>query len=116
MSYTIQELGELLRVNQKTIRRWTQIGLKPIDGSKHPLLFQGAELKEFLKNKASKKKVSLEKNEFLCLTCKAARSAKRGSIRVLADRKIALCRVCNGNMSRTFKPSQNDYTISLFPT
>ena len=47
-----------------------------------------------------KKKIKLNRSQFLCLTCKKASYAKRGSIRVVGKKKLALCRVCNGKMSR----------------
>ena len=101
MSYTIKELSDCLSVNEKTCLRWIGDGLPIVPGSKKPILMLGSEIKDFLKKKDSKKKVKLKRNEFYCLTCKAARSAKRGSIKKLLKQKMAVCRVCNGRMSRT---------------
>jgi hypothetical protein len=72
-----------------------------VPGGKKPILMRGSEIKEFLKKKDSKKKVELKRNEFYCLTCKAPRRAKRGSLKRLSKHKTALCCVCNGKMSRT---------------
>jgi transposase-like protein len=116
MSYSVKELCDILDVDEKTIQRWMENGLKPIAEHKKPLLFHGSEVKEFLKNKDAKKKVPLKRGEFYCLSCKAARRAKRGSIVVLEGRKTAMCSVCSGKMSRIFKPYRNDYKITLFPT
>lgn len=112
MSYTTEELPSLLHVNKKTIYRWMESGLKFVPGSKKPYLIRGSDLKEFLKNKDAKKKVKLKRNEFYCLTCKAARRAKRGSLKTLSDRKTGVCCVCNGKMSKIFKP----YQKGLFDT
>lgn len=100
MSYTIKDLSELLDVNEKTLLRWIEAGLKIIPGSKKPILIYGDDLKEFLRVKNSKMKVTLNRNQFYCLTCKAATYAKRGSIERLKDRKTGICRVCNGKICR----------------
>jgi hypothetical protein len=105
-SYTIKELVAILRVNEKTVLRWIGNGLLTVDGCKKPVLIMGSALNQFLKNKDAKKKVSLGRNQFYCLTCKAPRHAKRGSVVVLYDMKVALCGVCSGKMSRTIKPYQ----------
>lgn len=116
MSYTLKELSELLSIDTKTVGRWIDRGLKIVPGGKNPILILGSDLKEFLRNKDSKKKVKLKRNEFYCFHCKAARRAKHGSITRLKDKKIGLCHVCSGKMCRIFKPYQKDYQISLFPT
>jgi hypothetical protein len=102
MSYTIQELSEVLNINKKTFLRWIEAGLKTVPESKKPLLIMGQELKKFLKLKSSKRKIKLNRNQFYCLTCKKETYAKRGSIKVLIGRKIAICRVCKGKISRIF--------------
>lgn len=114
-SYTIKELSELF-YTEKTYFRLIENGLKIIEGSKKPILINGNDLKKFLKNRKLKRKIPLNRKQFLCMTCKKASYAKRGSIKVLEDRKTALCRVCNGKMSRTIKPHQKDYMIHAYPT
>lgn len=115
-SYTVKEIMELLGVVERTCRRWIDGGLPIIPGGKHPILISGNDLKEFLKNRKLKRKIPLNRNQLLCMHCKAARYAKRGSIKISGDKKIALCRVCNGKMSRTIKPCQKDYMIHAPPT
>ncbi len=114
MSYTIKELTGILSVNEKTLLRWMDNGLKSVPGGSKPLLVLGSELQEFLKQKDAKKKVQLKRSEFYCFTCKAARRAKKGSIRTLKGKKTAYCSVCNGKMSRTIQLAQSDYMIPLF--
>jgi len=101
LTYTIKELAISLEINQKTCVRWVANGLKTIDGGKKPILISGHEVKDFLRKKAAKKKVTLTRNQFYCFTCKAARHAKRGSLKKLADKKSGICSVCSGKMSRT---------------
>lgn len=115
-SYAIKELSDALAINEKTCFRWIEQGLKTIPGCKKPVLIKGADLKEFLHNRKLKRKIPLNRNQFLCMTCKAARYAKRGSIRVVGNKKTGLCRVCNGKMSQTVKPHQKDYVIHSPPT
>ncbi|MEI6843218.1 MAG: helix-turn-helix domain-containing protein [bacterium] len=115
-SYTIEELSSLLKKTEKTLSRWIEKGLKTIPDSKRPILIIGSDLKEFLRNMYSKKKKGkLNRNQFYCLKCKKAVYAKKGSIKKLSNRKIALCRVCKGEISRIIKPYQKDYKI-LTPT
>ncbi len=101
MSYTVKELSAELGVDEKTCSRWIANGLKTIPGGKKPILMMGSDIKDFLRKKDAKKKVILNRNQFYCLTCKAARYARRGSIRELGGRKLGTCRVCNGKICRT---------------
>ena len=105
-SYTIEELSLHLSMNQKTLLRWIDAGLETIPESKKPILIMGSDLKEFLRKKNTKKKVRLNRNQFYCLSCKRAVLAKRGSIDQSSNRKIALCSVCSGRISRIIKPYQ----------
>lgn len=100
-SYTIKELARDADVNEKTCLRWIEQGLPTVPGGKNPILMRGFEIKDFLRKKDSKKKIKLKRHEFYCLRCKAARSAKRNTIKKLNGRKTGECRVCNGKMSRT---------------
>lgn len=99
-SYTIKELSDLLSIDEKTCFRWIEDGLRTVEGNKKPILISGSDFKEFIKNRRLKRKIPLNRKQFLCMTCKKASYAKRGSIRIVGDKKTALCRVCNGNMSR----------------
>jgi hypothetical protein len=99
-SYTIKELCEALNVHPRSCQRWFEEGLQIITGCKKPILMRGEDIKTFLNNRKIKRKIALKKNQFLCLACKDARFAKRGSIKVVGNKKTALCRACNGKMSR----------------
>lgn len=99
-SYTIRELSKLLGIDKKTCFRWIDEGLSILPGCKKPILLMGCNIKEFLNNRKMRKKIKLNRNQFLCLTCKKASYAKRGSIKLMRGKKTALCRVCNGKMSR----------------
>lgn len=99
-SYTIKELSDILCINQKTCFRWIDNGLKIIPGCKNPILIYGDDFKQFIAKKKLKKKIKLTRYQFYCLTCKRATFAKKGSIKILSNKKIALCRVCSGKISR----------------
>jgi hypothetical protein len=111
MSYTILELSGQMRVNPKTVRRWIDDGLKIIPGSENRILVMGCDAKNFLSAKRLKRKIKLNRNQFRCFRCRAARYAKRGSITIVGNQKKAICRVCNGKMCRTIKSSQRYYQI-----
>ena len=115
MSYTIKELSETLNISEKTALRWIDNGLKIIPGGKNPILISGSDLKEFLINKDSKKKLKLKRSEYYCLSCKGPRRAKQGSTKKLKNKKIALCHACGSRVSRIFKPYQKDYKIPPYP-
>lgn len=114
MSYTVLELTNILGVNEKTITRWMEGGLKTVEGCSKPYLIYGSDLQAFLKSKDEKRKATLKRNEFYCFSCKCPRRAKRGSKKVVGDKEKAVCAVCSGKMSRTIKPSQKYYQKSLF--
>jgi hypothetical protein len=109
MSYTVAELTTILGVNEKTILRWIDGGLKPLVGCEKPYLIAGSELQVFIKNKDEKRRVELKSHEFFCFGCKRPRRAKRGSKKLLGDKMKGVCAVCNGKMSKTIQPSQKYY-------
>ena len=114
MSYTVSELTNILGVNEKTVLRWMDSGLKAVSGGAKPFLIYGSDLQVFLKNKDEKRKVEMKPHEFFCFGCKRPRRAKRGSKKVVGDKEKAVCAVCSGKMSRTIKPSQKYYQEALF--
>ena len=114
-SYTIKEIVEILGVSGKTCLCWINQGLKTVPGGKKPILIHGNNLKDFIRQKNSKKKIKLKRNEFYCLGCKKPRCAKRGTLTESWDSKKGICPVCNSKMSRKKKPHQKDYQISSSP-
>ena len=78
-SYTPEEVAHLFGINKKTVFRWLQEGLQPLEENTKPLLIMGEELRHFLTEQKKKKKVSLKKKEFFCLKCRKAVLAKAGT-------------------------------------
>lgn len=118
MAYTIAEIVAILRVDQRTVFRWIdESGLKTVPGGQKPILISGGELSNFLTDKNTRNKSGpLKRDEFYCLRCRAPRRAKRASKTVVNGKTLALCVVCSSKMSRTNKPSHQDYMKPLFPT
>lgn len=114
-SYTLRELSDLVGMSEKTCFRWIEKGLTIVPGSQKPILILGSEVKDFIRKKNSGAKVKLERHEFYCFTCKLPRRAKRGSIGVSGNRKIGLCSVCNGKISKTIHLIKKDYKIPPTP-
>ena len=115
LSYTIREIVKVFGINQKTCLRWIAEGLATVPGQKKPILIYGSDLKTFIHQKNSKKKVTMERHEFYCFKCKVPRRAKKGSITKKDDTKRAECCVCSTKMTRKIKPHRKDYHISSTP-
>ncbi len=114
-SYTINELAKVYEMDKKTCLRWIEEGLRIVPGGKKPILMLGSEIKAFIRQKNSKKKVKLKRDEFYCFKCKAPRRAKRGTIIKSQGSKKGVCGVCNGKMVKKIKPYQKDYPIPSTP-
>lgn len=111
-AYTTQEVGQLLRVNRKTIFRWFKEGLVLLDPTQNPKLVMGDDLKSFIKAKREVRQVRLNWNEFYCLHCRKAVMAKRGSEKTEKTGKniglenryqeiiYACCKECGGSVAR----------------
>ena len=114
MSYILKELTGRLDVGEKTILRWIDKGLLTVPGGKKPILILGDDLIEFLKKKDAKKG-KLKRNEFFCFACKGPRLAKKGSIKVLSDRKTGDCRDCGAKMSKLFTSRKHPLSDTASP-
>lgn len=117
MSYTTMELACAVtpKVNERTIRRWMANGLRPVPGGQKPFYFHGSEVKAFLADKNAKRSVHLKPHEFWCFHCRLPRKARKGSVKVVGNKKFGICDECGRKICRTNKPAQNDYLIPLFP-
>jgi hypothetical protein len=108
-SYTASELGELLRVNIGTVRRWVADGLQAID-ERRPQLFRGDHVASFLQARA-KARVPLQVGEFYCFRCKAPRSPQNRAVWLLprsfttAD-LMGRCSICATVMFRRVRRSE----------
>lgn len=95
--YTPTEAAALVGVSTRTIRSWTQNGLRLLDTS-HPPLIRGDDLRNHIAAQRKSRKVKTGLCDFYCMSCRTRRPAA-GS---MADCKIdgnkamltALCEAC----------------------
>lgn len=86
-SYTARQLAEVLDVHIRTVQTWKKEGLKPIENTL-PLLFMGFEVKDFIQQRQSDKKIKLAKNQFYCVKCRKAVKSKENRIEVIKTQKL----------------------------
>ena len=109
--YTTKELSELLRIHRRTIENWSKVGLKKIDQDTRPILYSGAEVKDFLRNRRKNKKITLSQNEFYCPRCHIAVESYRSQIEFVHTGRIlgsgreqvivkGVCKKCKANVVR----------------
>jgi hypothetical protein len=72
-NYDTHELSKLLGIHKNTLRSWTRIGLKPIDG-RRPALFLGLTIRDFLTERRRKKHQTCRHDQLYCLVCKAPKT------------------------------------------
>lgn len=103
-SYTVGELASVLGVHKNSVRQWQQSGLRPVDSGR-PALFQGAEVKAFLRQRNASRKRPWPPGTLYCLRCREARAPALGMVDYLplsaASGNIrALCATCETMMHR----------------
>ncbi|MEQ5871928.1 helix-turn-helix domain-containing protein [Sagittula sp. NFXS13] len=69
--YSVEEVMKLYNVSQNTVSNWLKHGLIAGD-AKTPLLFRGAELNRFQRERRMRNRTHLRPCEFKCFACKAA--------------------------------------------
>ena len=88
-SYTMAEVAKVLDVHIRTVQRWHGEGMLPIEKNDRPMLFEGAFVRAFVKNRLAARKCRLRRGEFYCLRCGTGVSAAIESVAVeLTDRRI----------------------------
>ncbi|MHA1540783.1 MAG: hypothetical protein ACTSXL_04205 [Alphaproteobacteria bacterium] len=86
--YTLEKLAETLKVSKGTIRvSWRKMGLMPIALNRTPLLYNGQEVKDFLKNYYESWKKEIAINEFFCFKCQKAVKPKNSLLESFRDSK-----------------------------
>ncbi|WP_426034048.1 helix-turn-helix domain-containing protein [Cypionkella sp. TWP1-2-1b2] len=107
--YTYEQAADALGVSVQTVRLWRQSGLPVLDSQK-PHLILGFALKDFLAKRQNKPERRLARDQFLCMTCNAARRAYGGMADYLPytatrGRLEALCEACEGLCGKFASPS-----------
>ena len=102
--YNVSELARLFGVHKNTIGNWQRKGLKPIDGSK-PILFLGAIVRDFLKQRTAARKCPCPSGTFYCFRCRVPRRPADGvveyyPITATSGNLRANCATCETAMCR----------------
>jgi hypothetical protein len=69
-TYSIEQLGTLFNVHPNTVRAWRHAGLTTIDQVK-PMLFRGAHVAAFLRQRKLSGKRPCKPGQIYCLPCRA---------------------------------------------
>ena len=78
-AYTVKEIAELFKVNEKTVQRWVKQGLERIPDF-YPFHIKGQVLKDFLLKKQQNRRTKLKDDELYCLKCKKGVKPIEGSV------------------------------------
>lgn len=106
-SYSVTELARCCDVHKNTIGNWQADGLKPIDNAR-PALFQGATVRDFLRQRNASRKRPSAPGMFYCLRCRQSRCPALGMVEYVALRPAsgnlrALCECCEAIMHRSVR-------------
>ncbi len=119
-SYTRKEVAELLKVNEKTCSNWIKQGLKFMKEDGSIMLIMGYDLKDFVTKLNKSRKTKLKPNEYFCVKCQKATTAKTGSEKIVKTgktigknkfpqmKKKAICEKCGTKLNRFLQVSQNN--------
>lgn len=104
MTYSTEEVSELLGCHVQTVRRWIQEGLVILE-PRRPFLIHGTDLIAFLKKEQEGRRHKCQDHELYCCKCRCPQPAADN----LADIKMgkrsmanitALCAVCTTVMNK----------------
>lgn len=103
-TYSIKELADAVRRDPATVRNWLRLGMPVLDGLK-PVVIDGAQAKDWLRQKWESRKNPVSSDEGHCLHCRKPRpfaegsqSLKRMNAKVLA--MTGECAVCGCRMNK----------------
>jgi len=112
-SYTMTEMASLLNIDRKTCSRWIKSGrLKVIEKNVNPLLIMGSDLQDFIRERRTKKEMTLKENELFCLGCRKAVIPKTGSEKIVKTggrigkdnkeqyKKVGICGTCGRKLNK----------------
>ena len=100
-SYSVEEAARTLGIHKNTARAWIKQGLATID-SRRPMMIYGADHRNFLEVRRSRRRVKLEPGQFYCCRCRLTRDPE-GSISdyfPISDSTDCLQGICPNSMNR----------------
>ena len=115
-TYSIVELAEAVQRTPTTVRSWIREGMPTLDARK-PVVIDGAQAKEWLKQKWARRKQPTDLAQAHCLSCRKSRPFLEGSrtMKRITDKVLAMtgeCAVCGCRMNK-FASAQS---VSLLDT
>jgi hypothetical protein len=109
-SYSVQELAACCDVHKNTVRNWQRKGLRPIDEGR-PVLFLGATVREYLKQRNAVRKRPCPPGALYCFRCREPRLPAQGMVDYLPIREDsgnlrAFCEICETLMHRRVRKAE----------
>jgi len=103
-TYSIAELAKAVDRDSATVRRWIREGMPAMDQQK-PLIIDGANAKEWLREKWTQRKQPCEPNEAHCVRCRKPQAFADGSrsIRQNTNKVLLIsgeCAVCGSRINK----------------
>ena len=118
LSYSTQEIAELLGTTVNTVCAWYKTGLQKNDKNIPHLVF-GRNLIEFLNYKNKKRKKKCEDGSFFCFKCQKIQTAWENSVDIeIMDAKrmriSGLCERCNSKVNKEFNTKKLNDCQKIF--
>jgi len=119
VSYTTAEIAELFNIHKGTVLFWLKDGLKTID-NKRPFYIHGSDLKEFLKDRQSRRKQKCKPDELFCLKCRMPKKPKKNNVILYghtekAGRLSGVCEDCGTRINKTISLKKLAEILRIFP-
>ena len=120
MSYSVEDVGDLLDVHTHTVRLWIKAGLPLLD-ARRPCLIHGTDLAEYLREKQTARRHRCQDYEMFCCKCHCPRAAAGAMADIkIRNRKVAgmsaLCAVCSTVMYRAIAVKDIEKFSKIFIT
>ena len=99
-AYTIEDIVEIFGISERSVYRWMDKGLTPLEPNTKPLYFMGDVINNFVVQSKKRKKYSMKKHQFWCMKCREPVSAKPKSIEIIKGRRYGACNKCDTKINR----------------